>query len=57
MSCEICSVMSDCLQPYGLHSPWHSPGQNTRILEWLAIPSPNGDQDKGKSVEHSDQKF
>ena len=23
------SVMSDCLQPHGLYSPWNSPGQNT----------------------------
>ena len=29
--CEICSVMSDSLQPHGLHSPWNSPGQNTRV--------------------------
>ena len=26
-----CSVMSDCLQPHGLHSPWNSPGQNTGV--------------------------
>ena len=25
------SVMSNSLQPYGLHSPWNSPGQNTRV--------------------------
>ena len=24
-----CSVMSDSLLPYGLYSPWNSPGQNT----------------------------
>ena len=23
------SVMSDCLQPHGLYSPWNSPGDNT----------------------------
>ena len=23
------SVVSHCLQPYGLYSPWNSPGQNT----------------------------
>ena len=23
------SVMSNCLQPHGLYSPWNSPGQNT----------------------------
>ena len=23
------SVMTDSLQPHGLYSPWHSPGQNT----------------------------
>ena len=23
--------MSDCLQPYGLYSPWTSPGQNTGV--------------------------
>ena len=26
---EICSVVSDSLQPHGLNSPWNSPGQNT----------------------------
>ena len=25
------SVMSDSLQPHGLHSPWDSPGQNTGV--------------------------
>ena len=25
------SVMSDALQPYGLYSPWNSPGQNTGV--------------------------
>ena len=24
-------VMSDSLQPHGQHSPWNSPGQNTRV--------------------------
>ena len=28
---EICSVMSDSLRPYGLYSPWNSPGQNTGV--------------------------
>ena len=28
---ESCSVMSDSLQPHGLHSPWNSPGQNTGV--------------------------
>ena len=26
-----CSVVSDCLQPHGLYSPWNSPGQNTGL--------------------------
>ena len=26
-----CSVMSDCLRPHGLYSPWNSPGQNTGV--------------------------
>ena len=26
------SVMSDALQPYGLYSPWNSPGQNTGVF-------------------------
>ena len=26
---ESCSVMSDSLRPYGLYSPWDSPGKNT----------------------------
>ena len=25
------SVVSDSLQPHGLHSPWNSPGQNTGV--------------------------
>ena len=31
MDCESesCSVMSNSLQPQGLHNPWNSPGQNT----------------------------
>ena len=29
--CESRSVASDSLQPFGLHSPWNSPGQNTGV--------------------------
>jgi len=25
------SVVSSCLRPHGLHSPWNSPGQNTGV--------------------------
>ena len=28
---ESCSVVSDCLQPHELYSPWDSPGQNTGV--------------------------
>ena len=28
---ESLSVMSDCLRPHGLYSPWNSPGQNTGV--------------------------
>jgi len=28
---ESCSVMSNCLWPHGLYSPWNSPGQNTGV--------------------------
>ena len=28
---ESCSVVSDSLQPRGLHSPRNTPGQNTRV--------------------------
>ena len=28
---ESYSVVSDSLQPYGLYSPWNSPGQNTEV--------------------------
>ena len=28
---ESCSVVSDCLWPYGLYSSWNSPGQNTGV--------------------------
>ena len=31
MKSESCSVVSDSLQPHGLHSPWNSPGQNTGV--------------------------
>ena len=33
---ECYSVMSDSMQPHGLHSPWNSPGQ---VLEWVDFPS------------------
>ena len=26
-----CSVVSDSLQPHGLHSPWNPPGQNIGV--------------------------
>ena len=29
--CESHSVVSDSLRPYGLYSPWNSPGQNTEV--------------------------
>ena len=34
------SLMSHCLQPHGLYSPWNSPGQNTGVgslslLQWI----------------------
>ena len=29
--CESHSVVSEFLQPYGLYSPWNSPGQNTGV--------------------------
>ena len=28
---ESSSIVSNSLQPHGLHSPWNSPGQNTRV--------------------------
>ena len=28
---ESCSVVSDCLWPHRLYSPWNSPGQNTGV--------------------------
>ena len=28
---ENCSVVFDSLRPHRLYSPWHSPGQNTRV--------------------------
>ena len=31
MMCESHSVVSDCLQPHGLYSPWTSLGQNTGV--------------------------
>ena len=40
---EICSVMSDSLQPHGLYSPWNSPGQNPEVgslsLLWGIFPT------------------
>ena len=40
---ESCLVMSDSLRPYGLYSPWNSPGQNTGVgsLSLLQGISPN----------------
>ena len=40
---ESCSVMSNSLQPYGLYSPWNSPGQNTEggsysLLQGISQP-------------------
>ena len=37
---ESCSVVSNCLRPHGLHSPWNSPGQNAAggslsLLQWI----------------------
>ena len=37
---ESCSVMSNSLQPHGLHRSWNSPGQNTGVgslsfLQWI----------------------
>ena len=29
---ESCSFVSNSLRPRGLYSPWHSPGQNTRVF-------------------------
>ena len=34
---QSCSVVSDCLRPHGLYSPWNSPGQNTGVG---SLPSP-----------------
>ena len=31
LTTESCSVMSSCLWPHGLYSPWTSPGQNTGV--------------------------
>ena len=36
---ESCSVMSDCLQPHGLYSPWNSPGQNTGVVALKQLSS------------------
>ena len=33
------SVVSDSLRPYGLHSPWNSPGQNIGV-ETVDLPNP-----------------
>ena len=44
---EICSVVSDCLQPHGLYParlPAHGILQ-ARILEWVAIPFSKGSFD------------
>ena len=32
---QSCPILCD---PHGLYSPWNSPAQNTRTLEWVAIP-------------------
>ena len=42
------SVVSDSLQPHGLHSSWNSPGQNTRmgslsLFQWI-LPTQKSNQ-------------
>ena len=37
---ESCSVLSDCLWPHGLYSPWNSPGQNTGVGSLSLLPNP-----------------
>ena len=42
LACEICSVVSDSLWPYGLYSPWNSLGQKTGVgglslLQWIFL--------------------
>ena len=34
------SLMSDCLRPQGLYSPWDSPGQNTGVPSPGHLPNP-----------------
>jgi len=35
---ESCSIMSNCLQPHGLWSPWNSLGQNTGVGSLSFLP-------------------
>ena len=46
--------MSDSLQPYGLYSPWDSPGQNIRVSSFLKGPSQPRDQTQ---VSHAAGRF
>ena len=40
---ESCSVVSDCLRPHGLYSPWNSPGQTTGVGScWGPAPADPG---------------
>ena len=34
------TIVSDPLQPHGLHSPWNSPGQNTGVGSLFLLPNP-----------------
>ena len=53
-----CSVVSNSLQPRGLQPPGlsvsgDSPGKNTRMLEWVAIPSSKGSSQLGDQTQVS----
>ena len=37
VSKESCSIASDSLPPHGFHSPWNSPGQNTRVSSFSLL--------------------
>ena len=51
---ESCSVVSDCLRPHGLGSPWNSPGQDTgvRSLSLLQGIFPTQDSNSNPGLPH-----
>ena len=49
---ESCSVVSDCLRPHGLGSPWNSPGQDTGVGSLSLLQGIFPTQDSNPGLPH-----